>query len=71
MRTENELQEMRENLCKTYRKGYAKRNLSEWIATTYAVQTIEWVLGLLDELPAARVLDIPQINCVDSTKGEK
>ena len=58
MRTEQELQDMRENLAKAYRKDLRNRNLSEWIATTYAIQTIEWVLGLLDELPAARSLGV-------------
>jgi hypothetical protein len=58
MRTEQELLEMREQLATKYRKDYHKRNISEWIATTYAIQTIEWTLGLLDELPANKMLSL-------------
>jgi hypothetical protein len=58
MRTEQELETMRNLLAEEYRKGYNKRNISEWISVTYTIRTLEWVLGLLDDLPTASVLGL-------------
>jgi len=43
MKTEQEIKNMIEKLLKNYHKE--KRNMSEWLAITYTVETLEWVLG--------------------------
>lgn len=55
MKTEKEIQEKIEEILKKWHSEL-RTNLSEWIAATYTIETLHWVLDNLETLPVDNML---------------
>ena len=49
MKTKEAIENKIEKIMKEYHKK--KRNIQEWITTTYTVQTLRWVIEDLETMP--------------------
>ena len=62
MKTKEEIEQMREQLAKDYRKDLYDRTIFDWVAVTYTIRTLEWILGIIEDLPAQIIVSVGEEN---------
>jgi len=63
MKNAKQIVAMKEKLLKEWNrlKLSEKSNIPDWIAVSFSVQTLQWVLGELEPLPAEELLELKKL----------